>query len=136
MAALSKRCALSERDAAALRAASDGQQRRSQGERGEARRLLAVERWARLCALLQARQATVTAAEAVEAAAAVTSSRGHGAPLVHGSAPTSTATDDWVPVLDVFTSSALSPSEEALMRRVIAARVAPAPSILYTRRPL
>ena len=42
----------------------------------------------------------------------------------------------WVPVLDVFSSAALSDSEEAFMRRVIASRVAPAPSISYTRRPL
>jgi hypothetical protein len=45
-------------------------------------------------------------------------------------------TSSWVPVIDVFSSAALSESEGALMRRVIAARVAPGPSISYTRRPL
>ena len=35
------------------------------------------------------------------------------------------AQSEWVPVIDVFSSARLSESEEALMRRVIAHRVAP-----------
>ena len=46
------------------------------------------------------------------------------------------ALSEWVPVIDVFSSARLSESEEALMRRVIASRVAPAPTISYTGRPL
>ena len=46
------------------------------------------------------------------------------------------AESEWVPVIDVFTSARLSESEEALMRRVIASRVAPAPTISYTGKPL
>ena len=42
----------------------------------------------------------------------------------------------WVPVLDVFSSTALSDSEEAFVNRVVRSRVTPAPSVSYTRQPL
>ena len=66
------------------------------------------------------------------------SSAASGAAAMRGTKPMgqNEALSEWVPVIDVFTSARLSESEEALMRRVIASRMAPAPTISYTRRPL
>jgi hypothetical protein len=53
-----------------------------------------------------------------------------------GGAAAEWETSSWVPVIDVFSSTTLSESEGALMRRVIAARLTPGPTISYTGRPL
>ena len=100
---------------------------------------LSTERWAKLCAMLQAREAAAQMAAApaprLTRRYGLESSRANPEECLNGGVA-GVASTDWVPVLDVFTSAALSESEEALMRRVIAARVAPAPTISYTRRPL
>ena len=84
-----------------------------------------------------ARAAAAELREATTRALSVRTHLGAGRPVAKPRPMgTTEAQSDWVPVIDVFTNARLSDSEEALMRRVINSRVAPAPSISYTGRPL
>ena len=125
------RCAASERELADVRAASTSRHKGYELERSRVLRALAAERWGKLAAVLQARAARLDA----ELQLASRTRKPADLPITVEEAAAAAHTD-WVPVIDVFTSAKLSPSEENLMRRVIASRVAPAPSITYTRRPL
>ena len=115
--------------------AFQGAQQYFELERSVARWALTGERWGRLAARLQAKAAEEARGEAARQykEASGRRRRGDKAGAEGGRDPS----DDWVPVLDVFSTKGLSESEEALMRRVIAARVAPSgPRISYTQRPL